>query len=105
MNVKRWLQEIDQNCDVVNRILVGNKNDNPDRKSVQTIEAQHFANTMNIQLFETSAKENVNVEEMFNFITRMLLMNKKNQILREKQALGGIRLDKNSSKRRKSKCC
>ena len=31
-NVKRWLQEIDQNCEVVNRILVGNKNDDPSRK-------------------------------------------------------------------------
>ena len=31
-NVKRWLHEIDANCDVVNRILVGNKNDDPDRK-------------------------------------------------------------------------
>ena len=105
MNVKRWLHEIDQNCDVVNRILVGNKNDNSDRKTVQTIDAQHFANTMNIQLFETSAKENINVEEMFNCITRMLLINKKNQILREKQAQGGIRLDKASNKRRKQKCC
>ena len=28
----RWLHEIDANCDVVNRILVGNKNDDPDRK-------------------------------------------------------------------------
>ena len=105
MNVKRWLHEIDQNCDVVNRILVGNKNDSPDRKAVQTIDAQHFANSMNIQLFETSAKENVNVEEMFNCITRMLLQNKKNQMLREKQAQGGIRLDKSSGKRRKQKCC
>ena len=31
-NVKRWLHEIDANCDVVNRILVGNKNDDPERK-------------------------------------------------------------------------
>ena len=31
-NVKRWLHEIDQNCEVVNRILVGNKNDDPERK-------------------------------------------------------------------------
>lgn len=62
---------------------------------------------MNIQLFETSAKENVNVEEMFNSITRMLLENKRNQQLREKQAQGGIRLDKNSGKRRKGSkgCC
>ena len=33
-NVKRWLHEIDQNCDVVNRILVGNKNDDPERKVI-----------------------------------------------------------------------
>lgn len=107
LNVKRWLHEIDQNCDVVNRILVGNKNDNPDKKVVQTVDAQQFANSMNIQLFETSAKENVNVEEMFNSITRMLLMNKKNQQLREKQAQGGIRLDNKSGKRRKGSkgCC
>ena len=31
-NVKRWLHEIDTNCEVVNRILVGNKNDDPERK-------------------------------------------------------------------------
>jgi len=105
INVKRWLHEIDQNCDVVNRILVGNKNDNPDRKTVQTIDAQQFANSMNIQLFETSAKENVNVEEMFNYITKLLLINKKNQLLREKQAQGGFRVDKGQGKRRKAKCC
>ena len=36
-NVKRWLHEIDQNCEVVNRILVGNKNDDPERKVNTTI--------------------------------------------------------------------
>ncbi|KAG0411338.1 hypothetical protein HPB47_011520, partial [Ixodes persulcatus] len=62
-NVKRWLHEIEQNCDVVNRILVGNKNDDPSRKVVLTEDAQRFADQMGIQLFETSAKENINVEE------------------------------------------
>nr|CAD7460659.1 unnamed protein product [Timema tahoe] len=63
-NVKRWLHEIEQNCDVVNRILVGNKNDAPDRKVVLTEDAQRFADQMSIQLFETSAKDNINVEEV-----------------------------------------
>ena len=35
--VARWLHEIDANCDVVNRILVGNKNDDPDRKVVHSL--------------------------------------------------------------------
>lgn len=43
---------------------VGNKNDDPERKVVETEDAYKFAGQMGIQLFETSAKENVNVEEV-----------------------------------------
>lgn len=53
---------------------VGNKNDCPSRKVVVTEDAQRFANQMNIPLFETSAKENINVEEMFLTITKMVNM-------------------------------
>ncbi|XP_023227490.1 ras-related protein Rab-35-like isoform X2 [Centruroides sculpturatus] len=104
-NVKRWLHEIEQNCDVVNRILVGNKNDDPDRKVVLTEDAQRFADQMGIQLFETSAKENINVEEMFNSITRMVLKAKKDQKERRQQSHdNAIRLQK-GSQRGKRKCC
>lgn len=125
VNVKRWLHEINQNCDDVCRILgefapftvqtesgdcrhlaildlkidstlessarlfcgwncsklrfpsrscwvtfrnvhfsVGNKNDDPNSKVVETTDAQKFAEQMGINLFETSAKENINVEEV-----------------------------------------
>jgi Ras-related protein Rab-35 len=43
---------------------VGNKNDSPDKKVVLTEDAQRFADQMNIQLFETSAKDNINVEDV-----------------------------------------
>ena len=46
----RWLHEIDQNCDVVNRILVGNKNDDPDRKVVLSEDARRFAQQMGIKV-------------------------------------------------------
>jgi len=65
-NVKRWLHEIETNCDMVNKILVGNKNDDPSRKVVLTSDAQRFADQMQIKLFETSAKDNINVEEVSN---------------------------------------
>ena len=45
--------------------VVGNKNDDPERKVVLTEDAQRFAEQMKIKLFETSAKENINVEEVF----------------------------------------
>lgn len=72
-NVKRWLHEIEQNCDIVNKILVGNKNDTPSQKVVLTEDAQRFANQMGIQLFETSAKDNINVEEVLLFFYLELL--------------------------------
>ena len=43
---------------------VGNKNDCPDRKVVLYEDAKRFADQMNINLFETSAKDNINVEEV-----------------------------------------
>jgi len=50
-------------------LLVGNKNDCPERKVVETEDAEKFAQQMNIRLFETSAKENINVEEVRLFPT------------------------------------
>lgn len=49
-------------------LTVGNKDDDSDRKVVLTQDAQRFAEQMGIQLFETSAKENKNVEEVSAFI-------------------------------------
>ncbi|XP_065205567.1 ras-related protein Rab-35 [Planococcus citri] len=105
-NVKRWLHEIEQNCEFVNRILVGNKNDAPDRKIVVTEDAQRFADQMNILLYETSAKDNVNVEEMFMAITKQVLRSKKERQERQgNQADDRITLDKRSRKPVKRKCC
>ncbi|KAI0242783.1 Ras-related protein Rab-35 [Lamellibrachia satsuma] len=105
-NVKRWLHEIDQNCEVANRILVGNKDDDPERKVVLTEDAQKFADQMGIQLFETSAKENINVEEMFHTITRLVLVSKKEQQARvQTQANDTVKLGGSSSRTKKKKCC
>jgi Ras-related protein Rab-35 len=43
---------------------VGNKNDCLEKKVVQTEDAQKFADLIGIQLYETSAKENLNVKEV-----------------------------------------
>ena len=45
-------------------LTVGNKDDDPERKVVLKQDAQRFAEQMGIELFETSAKENINVEEV-----------------------------------------
>lgn len=43
---------------------VGNKNDDPARKQVDTQDAVRFGESMGVRVFETSAKENINVEEV-----------------------------------------
>ncbi len=63
----------------MNRVLVGNKDDDPERKVVLTEDARAFAAQMGIQLFETSAKENKNVEEMFKAVTEQVLRSKRMQ--------------------------
>lgn len=103
-NVKRWLHEIDQNCEMVSRILVGNKDDDPSRKVVNPHDARAFASQMGIDLFETSAKENKNVEEMFMAITRQVLKAKKDQQARL-AASDTVDLTRGFNKKSKKKCC
>ena len=44
---------------------------------VLTEDARRFAEQMGIRLFETSAKDNINVEEMFRAVTELVLKSKK----------------------------
>ena len=45
-----------------------------------TEDARRFADQMGIELFETSAKDNINVEEMFRAVTELVLKSKKVKI-------------------------
>jgi len=49
-------------------LLVGNKNDQPENKVVETEDAKRFALQMGVETFETSAKDNINIEEVFRKI-------------------------------------
>ena len=75
-SIRKWLHEIDQNCDRVSRVLVGNKVDDHEKKVVPLEEAQQFADQIGIPLYETSAKEGKNVEEVFHAIAQLVLKQK-----------------------------
>ena len=61
-----WIMQIDlhSNQNEV-KILVGNKCDNNDRREVKFYEGYNFAEKYSIDFFEISAKENINVENLF----------------------------------------
>ncbi len=74
VNTKRWIEEVKNNCgdDGVPIVLVGNKCDSPN-KVVSLNDQQEYARLMNLQFFETSAKDNINVDEVFIELTRLIL--------------------------------
>ncbi|XP_042576184.1 ras-related protein Rab-35-like [Cyprinus carpio] len=111
VNVKRWLNEISQNCDNVCKITVGNKNDDPSKKLVDTQDAQRFGESVGVRFFETSAKENINVEEMFMAFTHMVLRAKKQSQNRAERERGRekdtvhINSHRDRERRKKGKKC
>jgi len=96
--------EIDQYCSSVSKILVGNKNDDESRKVVSTSEARNLASSYEIDLVETSAKDDINVEDVFHKITKSMLRTKLQQQAekRAKESQSSIRLQNplNKSNRR-----
>ncbi|CAM8952426.1 unnamed protein product [Rhodiola kirilowii] len=71
-NIKNWIRNIEQHAsDNVNKILVGNKADmDESKRAVPTAKGQALADEYGIKFFETSAKTNLNVEQVFFSIAR-----------------------------------
>uniref|UniRef100_A0A7N0UNS9 Uncharacterized protein n=1 Tax=Kalanchoe fedtschenkoi TaxID=63787 RepID=A0A7N0UNS9_KALFE len=71
-NIKNWIRNIEQHAsDNVNKILVGNKADmDESKRAVPTSRGQALADEYGIKFFETSAKTNLNVEEVFFSIAK-----------------------------------
>ncbi|GBG29832.1 Ras-related protein Rab-1A [Hondaea fermentalgiana] len=65
-NVKTWLQEIDRYAaEKVNTLLVGNKSDLTNKRVVSYEAAKEFADSVEMEFLETSAKNSTNVEKAF----------------------------------------
>lgn len=103
--VQHWMSEIDNHASQdVCRLLVGNKADLPDR-AVKTEEGEALARQFGIPFMETSAKESLNVENMF--ITMATSMKKKvGGMAASGSSNGGqVTIAKGQSVNQKSGCC
>jgi small GTP-binding protein len=70
-SLESWLNDIKENSNEVPVIIFGNKCDLFENYEVENEEAKKFAKEHNLQYFETSAKQNVNVQEGFNSIAEI----------------------------------
>ena len=72
-NIRNWNKQIEANAQTnVCKVLVGNKCVKPDRVVTEE-EGKKLAEDFNMSFFETSAKTNQNVNEVFNFFTQEIL--------------------------------
>ena len=70
INVKAWIDSINEHADPsIFKVLVGNKLDLEDRRAVPIEEGEQLARKHDMPYLETSARENINVAELMDFIT------------------------------------
>ena len=69
-NIKSWVSQIRENTtEKIKITLVGNKIDEEDLRKISFDEGQKLAAEYDLKFFETSAKKNLRVSEVFNYIT------------------------------------
>ena len=109
-SLSNWLIEIEKNSSKnVKKILIGNKCDLNDLRKIPINKGKEFANTYNMKFIETSAKNNVNINECFNILGKELInnidlkSNKKDKIfyLKDNENI----IDKDDGVYKSGRCC
>ena len=100
-----WLKEIEKNASKnVYKILVGNKNDLEKNRKVTFEKGKEFANLHGMKFFETSAKENRNVEEAFKEMTKDII-NSFKKVNEKLNSSFVIEKKKGKDLNKKGRCC
>jgi small GTP-binding protein len=110
-NIKSWVSQIKENTtDKIKITLVGNKIDNEENRKISYEEGLKLATEYDAKFFETSAKENIRVTEVFNYITEEINnqnMKKEgdNNVDRKKNKADTVVVNGEKGKIKKTECC
>ena len=72
-HLTRWLEEVDNYMTNPNIIIIGNKSDLKEQRTVKTQDAIDFAKHHNCAFMETSALTDNNIEEAFDYMTNVIV--------------------------------
>ena len=97
---KNWVKDLSSHNNTAILSLVGNKCDLIDRRTVSFEKGKTFAKQNNLLYFETSAKENSNICEIFLTISEKIPKNKDSN-----NSNLGLKVDEVTMKQRQNYCC
>ncbi|NP_001296630.1 ras-related protein Rab-10-like [Hydra vulgaris] len=103
-NIAKWLRNIDEHAsEGVERMILGNKCDMNDKRMASKEKGEGIAREHNIKFYETSAKDNICVEEAFMRLTQDIL--RKHQAgATQDQATTGVVIPK-ENRAKPANCC
>lgn len=88
-NISKWLRNINEHAsEDVERMLIGNKCDMEDKRLISEERGKKVAEENGIKFFETSAKENINIEIAFNSLAEDIL--NKQRPVEDNERKGGV---------------
>jgi Ras-related protein Rab-8A len=110
-NIKSWVTQIRENTtEKIKIVLVGNKIDEEELRKISSDEGQKLAVEYDLKFFEASAKKNIRVTEVFNYITEEInIQNMKKEVQdnaeRKKNKANTIIVSDEKVKSKKTECC
>jgi small GTP-binding protein len=101
LDVKSWIEQIIENTDNDNLVMIlcGDKCDMEKERNISKNEGENLANSYKIPFFECSAKENINIDEIFNTLAKNIYEKVGNRYTIS------VKLNSNNFKKKISKCC
>ena len=80
--IKIWITETEEFGNL-KKLLLGNKCDLKHKKNVSDDEVKQYCNEKNMECYEISAKENINLKEVFERIVELIFKDKNDNEIRE----------------------
>ena len=110
LNIKNWIKDLQNVGNDIKGVILGNKIDLEQKREVQKELAEELANKNEMPFLETSAKQNIKVNEGFDLMINELLKDKsENEIIemfsRKTRSDLSISTRKTVEKKKKRGCC